>query len=428
MLQHYLLSMPALLCAAAVLTGQNPDGFRPRPFDWPQWRGPERNGCSKETGLLTSWPKDGPPLLWKASGVGNGYASVSIAGGKLFTLGNQGKSTYVFALNLADGKLLWSAEVGRPGSNLGCTPTVDGKLLYAIGQDGDLVCVETDSGQVKWRRHLKKDFGGTCGGWNYTESPLVDGDKLVCTPGGKDAALVALNKNTGEVIWKCPSPFNRPTAGYSSIVIAEVGGVRQYVQLMHDGVIGVAAKDGKLLWQYGDRGDRFAGNTANIPTPIVRGDEVFCVAGYGRGGGLVKLVPAGGGVKAEEVYFNRTLNNKHGGVVLVGDYLYGDRDESGNPYCAEVSTGKVVPGWQKRGESEGRGSVSVTYADGHLYFRYQNGIVALVEANPAGYKEKGSFKIPNAGGAPSWSHPVVVGGRLYLREKDMVWCYDVKQK
>jgi outer membrane protein assembly factor BamB len=428
MLRSCLWSMPLLLCAAVALAA-------PERNEWPQFRGPNRDDISSDKGLLKEWPKDGPPLVWKATGVGNGYASVSIAGGKLFTLGNKGKSTYVFAVNLADGKSLWSAEVGRPGGNLGCTPTVDGNLLYAVGQDGDLACIEVATGEVKWRKHFKKDFDGKCGGWSYTESPLVDGDKLLCSPGGKEAAIVALNKKTGEVIWKCPSPFMRPTtekqikahaAGYSSIVIAEVGGIRQYIQMMHDGVIGVAAKDGKLLWTYGDKADRFAANTANIPTPIVRGDQIFCVAGYGRGGGLVKLTAADGGVTAAEVYFNRGLNNKHGGVVLVGDYLYGDRDESGNLYCAEFTTGKIVPGWQKRGETEGRGSISVTYADGHLYCRYTNGIVALVEATPAAYREKGSFKIPNTGG-PSWSHPVVVGGRLYLREKDVVWCYDVKQ-
>jgi outer membrane protein assembly factor BamB len=302
---------------------------------------------------------------------------------------------------------------------------VDGNLVFAIGQFGDLVCITTDGTEV-WRKDFGKDFKGRSGGWNFTESPLVDGDKLVCTPGGSEATMVALNKKTGEVIWKGVVPGG-DTAGYSSIVIATVGGVRQYVQLMANGVSAFSAKDGKFLWRYGDRGDRFAGNTANIPTPIVRGDLVFCCAGYGRGGGLVRLSAAGGSVKPTEVYFIQGLNSRHGGVVLVGNYLYGDRDDSGNPYCADFKSGKIVPAWGKRGNTEGRGSVAVTYADGHLYFRYQNGVVALVEATPAGYKEKSSFKIPNVR-EPSWPHPVVIGGRLYLREQDSLYCYDVKQR
>lgn len=387
--------------------------------DWPQFRGPNRDDVSSDKGLLKSWPQQGPPVAWKTSGIGNGFSSVSVAGGKVFTLGNKGGTTYLIALNQSNGKPLWSAKVGATGDNLGSTPTVDGDRVYAVGQQGDLVCAGVADGKVRWRKNFKTDFGGNCGGWSYTESPLVDGNQVVCTPGAKNALLAALDKNTGRVLWRCPSPFDDATAGYSSVVVAQVGGIRHYVQLTAGGVVGVNARDGKLLW----RNDRLGNNTANIPSPIVLGDRVFCAAGYGKGATLLKLTAAGGSVRATEVYYKPELTNKHGGLVSVGGYVYGDRDDSGKPFCAEVSTGKVV--WRKEDRGPGRGSAAVTYADGNLYFRYDNGFMALVPANPRGYREVSSFKIPGSG-ASSWAHPVVVGGKLYLREQDTLWCYNVK--
>ncbi len=391
--------------------------------EWPQFRGPRRDGVSAETGLLKAWPEGGPKVVWQAKGIGGGYASVSISGGKVFTLGNSKGKSFVHALDLEKGQLLWSAEVGKQGGNLGSTPTVDGDRLYAVGQEGDFVCVETATGKVAWRKSFFGDFGGKYGGWHYTESPLVDGDLVFGTPGGRDS-MVALDKKTGEVAWTCSLPSGE-AAGYSSIVIAEVGGVRMCVQLLADSLVGVEAKTGKLLWRYGEAGGKFSRNTANIPTPIVKGDLVFCAAGYGRGAGLVRLVPKEGGIQAEEVYFSKELTNKHGGVILVGDHVYGDRDDRGNPFCADFKTGKIVEGWKARSETAGKGSVAVTAADGHLYFRYENGHVALVPADPAGYKEAASFVVPKGKG-PSWAHPVVAGGRLYLREQDALWCYELR--
>jgi len=387
---------------------------------WPQFRGPHRDDVSAEKGLLATWPKEGPPVAWKTSGLGEGFSSVAIAGGKIFTLGNQEGKSFLRALDQASGKLLWSAPVGAVGGNLGCTPTVDGEYVYAIGQEGDLVCAKTADGEVVWRKNFIKDFGGDSGTWRYTESPLVDGPALVCTPGAKDACMVALDKKTGEVLWKCACPFDDPTAGYSSIVAATVGNQRVYVQLMAGGVVGVDAKTGKLLWHY----DKLGNNTANIPTPIILGNLVFCSAGYGKGGALLEQTVQGDGVKITERYFKPELNNKHGGLVVVGDYLYGDRDDSGMPFCAEVKSGKVV--WRRQSRGQGRGSAAVTYADGHLYFRYDNGVMALVPATPSEYKETGTFKIPNAE-SQSWAHPVVAGGKLYLRERDVLWCYNVKE-
>ena len=388
--------------------------------DWPQFRGPKRDGLSTETGLLKNWPKEGPPLAWTAKGLGGGYSSVSIAGDRIYTLGNKAKSTHLVALDRATGKVLWTAEVGPQGGSLGCTPTVDGDRIYALGQAGDLVCIDA-SGKRLWHRNLHKDFGGVCGDWKYCESPLVDGGKLIVTPGGSEATMVALNKGTGEVVWKCVIPVRHKEAGYSSVVVANVGGVKQYVQLLNGGLVGVST-DGRFLWKY----EKLGPNTANVPTPSVFGDYVFSSVGYGKGGALVKLHADGKDVTAKEVYFNRKLTNKHGGVIRVGDYVFGDTDDQGHPFCAEVKTGKVL--WQREGnQGKGRGSASVTYADGRLYFHYDNGVVALVKPSPEGYEEVGSIEVPKTNG-PAWAHPVVCDGRLYLREGDMLYCYDVREK
>jgi outer membrane protein assembly factor BamB len=389
--------------------------------DWPQFRGPDRDNVSKETGLLKSWPKDGPPLEWEAKGLGGGFSSVSVAGDRIYTLGNKKDKSFVVALERDGGKVVWTGEVGRSGGNLGCTPTVDGDHVFALGQEGDLVCLNIKDGGRVWHRNLLKEFGGSYGGWHYCESPLVDGDHVIVTPGGKDATLVALDRKTGETVWKCAVPAKHKEAGYSSVVVATVGGVKQYVQLFNGGVVGVST-DGRVLWTY----EKLGPNTANIPTPVVLKDEVLAVAGYGKGGALLKLKADGKDVSAEEVYFKRELTNKHGGVLVVGDYVYGDTDDQGQPYCIEVKTGKLK--WKReRRQGKGEGSASVTYADGRLYFHYENGVVALVEASPEGYKEVGSFAVPKTDG-PARAHPVVAGGRLYVREGDRLYCYDVREK
>jgi outer membrane protein assembly factor BamB len=414
----------AAACSSFVVAAPVPKpGAAP---EWPQFRGPKRDGISPDKNLLKEWPADGPKQVWKSEPIGIGFSSVSIAGDRIFTMGDEKDSSYVYALDRNTGKRLWATKVGKPGGSYAgtrCTPTVDGNRLYAVGQFGDLVCLEAASGKELWRKDFTKDFKGSSGGWNYTESPLIDGDKLVCTPGGgKAGAIVALNKKSGDMIWE--SDFGEK-AGYASLVVAEVGGVRQYVQLLSQGVAAVSATDGKLLWRYGKEAKHFANNTANIPNPVVMGDEIFVSAGYGRGGGLIKITGDGSSFKAEEVYFDKQLNNRHGGVVIVGDYAYGDTDNSGRLWCVEWKTGKLK--WKKSEQTKGSGAATIVYADGRLYVRYDNGYVALVEASPDGYKEKGLFKILNST-SQSWAHPVVSGGKLYLREKDTLWCYDVSAK
>ncbi len=402
------------------------------PTDWPGWRGPKRDALSPDTGLLTEWKPSGPPLAWKAAGLGVGFSSVAIAGGRIYTMGDKGGAQQVIALDRADGRILWTAKVGPPwndesGGPRG-TPTVDGDLVYAIGTEGDLVCVEAATGKERWRRSLARDFGGEMMSmWKFSESPLVDGDRLIVTPGSRSAGLVALDKTTGKEIWRTALPDlgsrGRDGAGYSSIVVSNAVGVKQYVQLLGRGLVGVRASDGTFLWAY----NRIANHVANISTPIVRANWVFASTGYQTGAVLLELQKAGDGIQAKEIYFLEagTLQNHHGGLVLVGNYLYAGHGHSkGFPICVEFTTGKVAWGGDIR--NAGTGSAAVAYADGSLVFRYQNGTVVLIEANPAGYKEKGSFAIPGVKD-PSWSHPVVLDGTLYLREQDNLFAYDVRR-
>ena len=393
--------------------------------DWPQWRGPQRNGISTETGLLKEWPKDGPKLRWQRKDLGSGYSTPSVVGERLYVQSNQGMDNEsVQALNVADGKQIWSVRIGKVGPNEGpqypaarATPTVDGAVLYALGSDGDLVCLEASNGKIRWQKNLRSDFGGKPGKWAYAESPLIDGDAVVVTPGGSTATLVALNKMTAEVIWKSAVPGGDPAA-YSSIVIGESGGVKQYVQFIEKGVVGVDAKTGKFLWRYDKTAE---GSPANIPTPIVDKDYVYTSTGRG-GGGSIKLKKQGDTFQLEQVYFSPKLPTQIGGAVKLGDYLYGTTGQG--LLCAEFLTGNVK--WQERAVGAG----SLCLADGNLYVHGENGDVALVEASPDSYREKGRFtppESPDRGRSKAWAYPIVVNGRLYIRDLDSLWCYDIKK-
>ncbi|MHC4572852.1 MAG: PQQ-binding-like beta-propeller repeat protein [Planctomycetota bacterium] len=396
--------------------------------EWPQFRGPNRDGKSLERGLLTRWPEGGPPVAWKVEGLGKGFSSVSIAGGKIFTMGDRDDKQWVIALDLGTRKELWAAKVGEPWKTgkggPRCAPTIDGGLVFVIGTHGDLVCLEAATGKERWRRNFGRDFGGKMmSKWGYSESPLVDGDKLVCTPGGKYAGIVALDKKTGKTIWTCPIPDigsrGKDGAGYSSIVVAKVGGIRQYVQMMGRGLVGVAAEDGRFLWGY----NKIANDVANIPMAVIDGDHIFCTTSYKTGSALLKLSRTGDEVKAEEVYFltPKQFENHHGGVVLVDGYIYGgDGQNKGTPVCLEMKTGKIL--WKEK--PVGKGSAAVVYADKHLYFRYQNGLMVLAEANPRNFNVKGTFTIP-VETKYSWPHPVILDGKLYLRDNDVLLCYNV---
>ena len=393
--------------------------------DWPRWRGEKGDASSDEKGLLQSWPKEGPPLAWQCKGLGSGFSSLAVVGDRIFTMGLKDNGGVLLCLNRTDGSKIWETAFG--GGDPNCTPTTDGDYVYGLARNGELACLKIADGSIVWQKSFTKDFGGSEPTWGYSESPLVDGDALICSPGSNDAFIVALNKLTGEVIWKTPLDTKvnlkgHGGAGYSSPVITNGGGVKQYVTLTGKGLASVNAKTGELMWVY----DRVSNGTANIPTPIVKDDFILCSSGYGDGGtALIQLNKQGKKVAWKEIYYYpaKDLQNHHGGMILLGDYVYmGEGHNNGFPVCFDFKTGK--PTW-KPGRGPGRESAAVAYADGHLYFRYQDATMALIEANPKGYKLKGSFKI-GVHNRESWSHPVIADGMLYLRDQDDLLVYRIR--
>ena len=388
--------------------------------DWPQWRGLERNGVSRETGLLREWPRSGPALSWSASQLGAGYGSVAVAGNRVFVQGMKNRQSVVSSLDRTSGKPVWSVAIGSAqendrGSGPRSTPTVDGERVYVLTENGDLVCLLVADGKVVWRRNILREFNGRNINWLVSESPLVDGNRLIVSPGGRNAGMAALDKMTGATVWVAKELSDE--AGYASPVVADVQGVRTIMTMTGNAGIGVRATDGKLMWRYSN----VANNTANITTPIYSNGRVFFSSAYGTGGALLALKASGGGdsVTAQEVYFTRNMQNHHGGVVLVDGYLYGFNNSILT--CLEFETGKVM--WRDR--SVGKGSVA--YADGHLYVLSEDNVVGLVEASPKAYREAGRFTIADQGW-PTWAHPAVSGGRLYIRNQNVLASYDVRAK
>ena len=412
--QSWLLAA-ATLCAITVVAA-----------DWPQWRGPHRDGISQEKGLLSEWPKEGPKLLWQVKDVGSGYSTPAVVGARLYLLSNEGTDNEsVQAREIKDGSLAWSTRIGKVGNpnqspaypGARSTPTVDGDSIFVLGSDGDLACLALSSGKISWQKNVRTEFGGKPGKWAYAESPLIDGDVLVCAPGGEKATLVALNKKNGEVIWQAAVPEG-DEAGYASAIIVEAGGIKQYVQFLEKGVVGVDAKTGKFLWRYNKTA---TGSPANIPTPVAQDDRVYSSAGK-SGGALVKLNPKEGSFEAVQEYFSPQLPTSIGGSVKIGDYLYGTNGRG--LMCIAFNSGDQK--WQNNSVGAG----SICYADGHLYVRGEKGDVALVEATPEAYREKGRFTPPdqpNRGRSQAWSYPVVANGRLFLRDLGVMWCYDLKK-
>jgi outer membrane protein assembly factor BamB len=477
-----------------------------------QWRGPQRDGIFPATGLLRQWPKDGPPLAWKYEGLGRGFSSLAIAGGRAFTMGERKGAQWLIAFDLATQKELWAAKVADKGDGPQCTPTIDGDRVYALSKNGELLCAKAGDGAEVWRKSFKTDFGNPpTPGWGFAESPLVDGDKVIVTPGSREFFMVALNKATGALMWKTEwagAGQGHDGAGYTGAVVSTAAGIRQYVTMVGKGAVGVDAQTGKLLWHY----NRVANGTAVIPTPLAWDDFVFVSSGYGTGAALLKITKdaaapeapkpdtskaaeaekklaelraeiarrrearsrtregtpeyekanervqaikpeieraeqalekarggGGGGspsapvrlpgspVVAQEQYFlsASTFQNHHGGMVRIGDYIYaGKGHNNGFPVCLAWKTGQLA--WDQ-GRGPGKESAAVIAADGALYFRYQDGTMALIEAKPDGYSEKGAFKLASVDG-PSWSHPVIHDGRLYLRDQNVLLCYDVRAK
>ncbi len=397
-----LLSAP--LCSAA---------------DWPQWRGANRDDISTETGLLKSWPADGPKKLWMFDDAGLGYSGFSVVGGTLYTMGARDAVEYVIAVDTETGKEKWSMEAGALytngwGDGPRGTPTVDGDHVYAIAGRGNLICLTT-AGKKVWEVSLLDDLGGALQNWGYTESPLIEGDLVVCTPGGDEGTMAAFDKLTGEKKWQ--SKDWTDVAQYSSIISVDHNGGRQLIQLTMNTLAGVDPKNGGVLWR-----SEFPGKTAVIPTPIFKDGQIFVAAGYKVGCQSVRIGP---GNKVEHLYDNTDMVNHHGGVVLVGDHLYGFSD-GGGWTCMNFKTGEVV--WAEK-DALDKGAIHC--ADGMLYLlEEKSGTVVLIEASPKGWNEKGRFVLEpqttqrNPKGK-IWVHPVVANGRLYLRDQELLFSYDV---
>ena len=388
--------------------------------DWPQWRGDSRRDHSPDKGLLAQWPQEGPKQVWSFNNAGSGYAGFAIAKDSLFTMGLRDGMEFLIAVNASTGKELWSSSAGQKypngwGDGPRMTPTVDGDRVFAIGGQGLLICVEAKNGKLIWSKNLVTDLGGQLQDWGYTESPLVVGDIVICTPGGAQGTLAGLDKSSGAVRWRTSGLTDN--AQYSSPILIQHEGQPQVVQLVMNRFFGVSPKDGSVLWK-----KDFPGRVAVIPTPIYEDGIVYVTAGYGVGCEAVRL---GTNNSIAPLYSNKVMKNHHGGVVCVDGYLYGHSDGAGW-VCQELKTGKEI--WSHKGFGKG----SVTYADGKLIcLDERNGDVALVEASTQGWKELSRFKLAPLSSKRSsqggiWPHPVVVNGRLYLRDQELLHCFNVK--
>lgn len=410
------LKPSSILFALAVLAAASLDVAG---ADWPHWRGPDRTDVSKETGLLKSWPAEGPKRVWLFENAGSGYSGPAIVGGKYYTLGTRDGSEILITLDANTGKELWTAKMGPVldndwGNGPRGTPSIDGDRAYALSGSGVVSCVSVKDGKVLWQVSLK-DLGGSMPKWGWAESVVVDGAKVLCTPGGSAGTVAALDKLTGKVIWQ--SKEITEAAHYSSVVPAVINNTAQYVQRNEKSVFGVAADSGKLLWK-----TAFPGRVAVIPTPIVRGNDVYVTAGYGSGCMLINVGP---GNEVKTVYENKVIKNHHGGVILIGDYLYGHGDPGW--VCQDFATGKEL--WNHKGL--GKGAIGAA-AEGMIYCLDEgSGTVVLAEASPKGWKEQGRFKLDpqtkiRSSRGRIWTHPVISNGKLYLRDQDLIYCFDVK--
>ncbi len=390
--------------------------------DWPQWRGPHRDGVSRETGLLQAWPSAGPKRIWLSRDIGIGYSAPVVAKGRLFVLGTKDGEEQLFAKETKSGRTLWTAALGGIlSNNWGDGPrgaaTVDGDRIYALGAKGGLVCANVLDGNVLWRGDLVEDLGGKAPYWGYSESLLVDGDRVICTPGGRRGTLAALDKKTGKVLWR--SADWTDGAQYSSVMPVEFNGQRQLVQLTQKTLAGVSARDGSILWR-----NAWPGRTAVIPTPIVHRDGIYISSGYGVG---CRRITIGAGHDVSEDYSNKNMKNQHGGVLLLDGHLYGYSDGRGWT-CQNLQSGEVV--W----DSKKLGKGCVVYADKRLYcLAESSGTVALAAADTRGWKEHGRFELEpqtelRKPSGRIWTHPVVANGVLYLRDQELLFAFDVRAR
>ncbi len=386
--------------------------------DFPQFRGPLRDGRASGTGVLTTWPAEGPPLLNTIRGLGEGYGAPSIAAGRLFVLGTKINGEKLFAFDLVTGQPLWMVDHGAmfsegQGNGPRSTPTYDDGKLYSLGASGDLTCVEASTGTINWQKNLISLYGGSIPTWGLAESPLIDGDNVIVTPGAPGALMVALNRETGAEVWKASIPQN-PGPAYASAIVAEYGGVRQYINFCAVGLFGVRASDGTPLW-----GDQSSSNeTANCSMPLALPTGVFSASGYNKGGSLVRLTQTGGRFTAKPLYLVNRMQNHHGGMVALDGYIYGSTDTP-TLMCIDTRDGSIK--WESR--EPGKGSIAAV--DGRLVHRNEDGTVRIIKASSVEYVEELRFKPEESGGRPAWAYPVIAGGRLYLRDQDFVQVYSL---
>ena len=386
--------------------------------DWNQFRGPNRDNLSTETGLAGEWPSGGPELLQTITGIGEGYSSVSLVGELMYTMGNVDGAEHVIALNRKTGEIVWktrSGDIYRDGTGNGPrgTPTVSDGMVYSLGGNGDLTCSNANSGDVVWHQNILQEYGGGNIQWGISESVLIDDGKVICSPGGKDATVVALDAKSGNVIWKSKVP-EQPQASYASPVVATIGKVKQYVIFTSKGICGVSAKDGEPLWGQ----NKSSNGVANCATPLIVDNYVFSSSDYGTGAELVELKAQGKTVAATPVYFTKDMKNHHGGMVFLDGHVFGSSGDMLS--CVELKTGKQT--WH--GEHGTKGSV--VYADGKIVFRNEEGPVVLLAADTKEYRELGRFDQPDRSNHAAWAHPVIADGKLYLRDMDKMLVYNLK--
>jgi len=385
--------------------------------DWPQFRGPNRDGKSAETGLLKQWPAGGPTLLWKTPGCGDGYASPVVVGDTIYTAGDVGGQACLLSFSL-DGKpkakqpFARTAQFDHPGFR--STPTVDKDLVFVLHPEGDLLCASAKNLQKTWQVNILQRFRGSGGSWKLAESVLVDGERVICTPGGPNATIAALNKRTGATLWASQGLSDK--AAYASCIKFTVGNIPMIATMTEKGLVGVSANTGQFLWRY----DRPANGTANCPSPVFADGRVFEATGYGKSGGQVQISVAGTRVSAAQTWDTKDMDCHHGGYVLVDGYLYGNN--GGGWACIDWKTGET----KYKGSGVGKGCV--IYADGMLYCQNEGTTVGLVEATPARLNVASRFDLPRDGKGELWAHPAISNGRLYVRHGDYLFCYDIKAK
>jgi outer membrane protein assembly factor BamB len=378
-----------------------------------QWRGPNRDGVYPDEKLLKMWPAAGPKLLWAAEGIGKGYSSAAVTANRVYITGMIAGKGWLFAFD-TNGKQVWKSSYGPEwdGSHPGArtTPTVVGNRIYLMSAEGQCVCFDTD-GKRKWSVDLIRDFKARNLDWGMTESLLVDGDRVFCTPGGPDVMMVALNKHSGKTIWKIKG--NGETSGYCSPRLIKHGKMRLLLTMTAGSVVGVDADKGEYLWHY----PHVTSYVVNANTPLYHNGYIYTVSGYGTGGQMFKLSPDG--KKINRVWAQRKLDSQYGAVILTDGYIYGSGHSNRGWHCLDWKTGEV----QFTAKAIGNKG-NIIFSDGMLYCYSERGDAALVKPNPEKFEVVSSFKIKQGSG-PHWAHPVIKNGRLYVRHGDVLMVYNI---